>query len=654
MGKLTKILIANRGEIACRVIRTAKAKGYRTVAVYSEADAGALHVAMADEAVCIGPPPVGESYLVIEKILSAARDTGADAIHPGYGFLSENAEFSRACAEAGITFIGPSAEAIDLMGNKAAAKRKMAEADVDCVPGYEGESQEDATLQAEAEKIGFPIMIKAAAGGGGRGMRLVESPDAMKAALERARSEAENAFGSGELILEKAIVNPRHVEIQVVGDTHGNVIHLGERDCSIQRRHQKVIEESPCPIMTEELRAAMGEAAVKAAQSIDYVGAGTIEFLLDADGKFYFLEMNTRLQVEHPVTELVTGVDLVAMQLDIAEGGSIGDLGNRTPRGHAIEARLYAEDPSQDFLPQSGKVLVWEPASGEGVRVDHGLHSDSEVSPYYDPMIAKVVGHGATREEARRKLIAALRETKILGVTTNKQFLCEALSHETFIQGSATTSFIGEDWTPESAASASSNKMAALAGVIAIETAPLTVSPILRGWRSTRVLEVPIIFEQGEDRIVLSTMIEEGLYRVNVGEEEFRFDAVSIADGVIHFDQAGAKHRSRFAIDDDAFHLDWDGRTASFVDVTFAPAEAPDASRDGLLRSPMNGKVIAIQAAAGDAVTKDQVLVIVEAMKMENQVLAPMDGVVEAVSVQEGDQVETRQVLMTVKSNEEE
>ncbi|MEQ8803451.1 MAG: biotin carboxylase N-terminal domain-containing protein, partial [Haliea sp.] len=395
MPQFDSVLVANRGEIAVRVIRSAKAQGYRTIAVYSEADAAAPHVLLADEAVLIGPAPVRESYLDPERILAAAAATRAGAIHPGYGFLSENAAFARACEDAGMVFIGPSARAIELMGNKAAAKRLMLAADVPCIPGYQDQDQSDTALVEAAQRIGTPLMVKAAAGGGGRGMRLVLDPVDLPAALAAARSEAENAFGSGELILEKALLQPRHVEIQVFSDSHGNHVHLGERDCSIQRRHQKVVEESPCPVMTPELRVAMGEAAVNAARSIDYCGAGTVEFLLDVDQRFYFLEMNTRLQVEHPVTEMVTGLDLVALQLQVAQGYPLPlSQADVALHGHALEVRLYAEDTVNDFLPASGTVYRWHPPHGEGIRVDHDLVEGQEVSPFYDPMIANIIAWG--------------------------------------------------------------------------------------------------------------------------------------------------------------------------------------------------------------------------------------------------------------------
>ncbi|MYF09246.1 MAG: acetyl-CoA carboxylase biotin carboxylase subunit, partial [Rhodospirillaceae bacterium] len=447
MRRFGTILVANRGEIAVRVMRTARALGHRTVAVHSEADSEAPHVRMADAAAHIGPAPAAESYLNIDNILRAAAETGADAVHPGYGFLSENADFARACETAGLAFIGPHADAIAIMGDKAEARRRMAEAGVPCVPGYDGAEQSDAALIAAAAEIGFPVMVKAAAGGGGRGMRLVAQAGALPDALAAARSEAENAFGSGSLILEKAIARPRHVEIQIIADSHGNTIHLGERDCSVQRRHQKVIEEAPCPVMTGDLREAMGAAAVEAARSIGYCGAGTVEFLLDADGSFYFLEMNTRLQVEHPVTEAITGLDLVALQIRVAEGRPLGlAQADFRPSGHAIEARLYAEDVAQDFLPAAGDIALWRPAAGPGVRIDSGVESGQAVSPFYDPMIAKFIAHGETRDIARRRLIRALAETAAFGLTTNKRFLIDCLKKDVFAKGDATTAFIDEQF----------------------------------------------------------------------------------------------------------------------------------------------------------------------------------------------------------------
>ena len=440
---IRSVLIANRGEIACRIARTAAAMGIRTVAVYSDADAGAPHVRACDAAVRIGPPPVAESYLNIAAIIDAGKQAGADAVHPGYGFLSENASFAEACVAAGLTFVGPPASAIAAMGNKAAAKARMEAAGVPVVPGWRGADQSDGTLLEAARRIGLPVMVKAAAGGGGRGMRLVTDDAALEAAIKGARNEAASAFGSGELLLEKAVTDARHVEVQIFADTHGTVIHLGERDCSVQRRHQKVIEEAPSPAVPAELRARMGAAAVAAAKAVNYVGAGTVEFLLGGDGAFYFLEMNTRLQVEHPVTEAVTGLDLVEWQFRIADGEPLPLRQEQVAlRSHAIEVRLYAEDPARNFLPQSGSVVAWR--KPPGVRTDAGIESGQAISPWYDPLLAKIIAHGATREEARAKLIAALERTVLLGLPTNRRFLIDLLSHSDFAAGKATTGFIGQ------------------------------------------------------------------------------------------------------------------------------------------------------------------------------------------------------------------
>ncbi len=442
-ARFASLLVANRGEIACRIIRAARAEGLRVVAVFSDADEAAPHVRLADASVRIGPAPPAQSYLSIPAIIAAAKATGAEAVHPGYGFLAENADFAEAVTAGGLVFVGPPAAAIRAMGDKSAAKARMQAAGVPCAPGYHGDNQSFARFADEAERIGYPLMVKASAGGGGRGLRIVREPEGLQAALAAARSEAESAFGDGRLLIERALVGARHVEVQVFGDEHGRIVHLGERDCSIQRRHQKVIEEAPSPAVSPALRQAMGEAAVKAAAAVNYVGAGTIEFLLDGDGRFYFLEMNTRIQVEHPVTEAVTGLDLVRLQLQIAQGRPLpfaqADI---SLSGHAIEARLYAEDPAADFLPSIGRLVAWRPGDGEGVRVDTGVEAGSVVTPYYDSMLAKIVGFGADREQARLRLISALERSFVSGVTTNRDFLLAALRRPTFIDGQATTAFV--------------------------------------------------------------------------------------------------------------------------------------------------------------------------------------------------------------------
>ncbi|MEP6971784.1 MAG: biotin carboxylase N-terminal domain-containing protein, partial [Betaproteobacteria bacterium] len=451
MSFFNAILIANRGEIALRILRTARRMGYRVIAVYSDADADAPHVLQADQAIRVGASAARDSYLNIAAIMAAAAHSRAGAIHPGYGFLAENADFAQAVSDAGLVWIGPPAAAIRAMGDKARARQLMQAAGVPCIPGYDGDLQDDATLRAQATTIGFPLMVKATAGGGGRGMRYVESGAALDLALVAARSEARSAFGSDRLLLERAIEHPRHVEIQIFADAHGHVVHLGERDCSVQRRHQKLIEEAPSPALAgapgAALRRAMGTMAVVAARAIDYRGAGTIECLLDGSGKFYFMEMNTRLQVEHPVTEALTGYDLVEWQLHVARGQVLPETNQQTilqvfeSAGHAIEVRLCAEDPAQDFLPQSGRLLAWQAA--EGVRVEHALQRGHEIAPYYDSMIAKLVVHGPDRNTARQRLGNALRESTVLGVRTNQAFLADCLQHPVFADGHADTGFIG-------------------------------------------------------------------------------------------------------------------------------------------------------------------------------------------------------------------
>jgi len=611
----SKILVANRGEIAWRVMRTAKAMGYRTVAVYSDADKDAPHVAFADEAVRIGPPPVGESYLSIDRILEAAHKSGADAVHPGYGFLSENEAFATACGNAGLFFVGPRPAAIAAMGNKAAAKRRMIDSGVPCIPGYQGADQSDANLEAEARKIGLPVMVKAAAGGGGRGMRLVEHDGDLLEAIRTARTEAESAFGSGELILEKAVIDSRHVEIQVFADNHGNVIHLGERDCSVQRRHQKVIEEAPSPAVDAGLRARMGAAAVAAAMAIGYRGAGTVEFLLGADGAFYFLEMNTRLQVEHPVTEAITGLDLVEWQLRVARGETL-PLTQEQVRltGHAIEVRLYAEDAYAGFLPQTGQIDVWRPASGPGVRIDHGMTDGLAISPFYDPMIAKVIASGATREEARRRLIKALHDTVVLGPTTNRHFLIRLLEHPEFAAGKATTAFLGKHTFPGPEVT---DEHWTLAASLLWQQSAARYPANLRGWRNSNPEPTP--------------------FRLAVGDEE---RTLQISDALV----PSAPH----VIDGNDIVVDLDAFTVRFQDRTYMPPASAAAGSDGRLRAPMDGRIVAIKVAAGDKVVRGQTLVVLEAMKIQHQLKAVLDAEVESIAVQEGQQVANRTVLVTM------
>lgn len=661
MARFHKLLIANRGEIAVRVIRTAKALGYPTVAVYSDADTDAPHVLAADEAVRIGPATAAASYLNIDAILEAAAKTGADALHPGYGFLAENAEFARRCKEAGVVFVGPPESAISLMGDKVQAKRRMIEAGVPTAPGYQGTDQSLSILMSEAEKLGVPLLVKAVAGGGGRGMRMVREMSQLSDALETARSEATNAFGNGDLFLERLIEGARHVEIQVFADTHGNAIHLGERECSVQRRHQKVIEESPSPVVGPELRARMGEAAVAAAKAIDYVGAGTVEFLLDDDGKFYFLEMNTRLQVEHPVTEEVTGQDLVAWQLAVADGEALPLRQTEVElKGHSIEARIYAEDPYGGFLPQTGVVRHWAPASGPGIRVDGGVRSSQSISPYYDPMIAKVIATGPNREVARRRLSLALRDSVMLGPITNRGFLRDVLHHETFVAGNVKTDALdgalGEELTRAPEPDALTWALAAVLLASSHQGAPAgTVAA--QAWRSSAAPQWPVTLVFGETKREVTVAFE----------HEGRTAVVKVADDTLRLDWSrgeatevivsvdGIRRRFHALVDDSGTVIvELDGRTFSFTEPTLVGA-TEDAASDGKIKAPMGGKVLSVAVAVGDSVQKGQTVAVIEAMKLEHRVTAPVDGTVQTVSAAQGDQVAARQTLITlaVQASEE-
>jgi len=654
MPAIRKILIANRGEIACRIQRTAQALGYRTVAVFSDADAQALHVQMADEAVNIGPAPVQQSYLNSAAILEAAQRTGADAIHPGYGFLSENAEFAQACQEAGITFIGPSPAAIELMGSKRLSKIAMLAAGVPCIAGYQGADQDDATLSREAERIGYPLMIKASAGGGGRGMRLVHSAEHLLEQLRTARSEALNGFGSDELILEQALIEPRHVEIQLFGDQHGNLVYLGERDCSIQRRHQKVIEEAPCPVMTAELRQAMGEAALKAGRAVDYFGAGTVEFMLDASGQFYFLEMNTRLQVEHPVTEMITGQDLVAWQLHVAAGLPLPLRQDQvTLNGHAMEVRLYAEDPAQGFLPQTGTVHGWEPTSGHGVRLDHGLLEGQRISPFYDPMLGKLIAHGASREDARRKLLRAVEDCVLLGVQGNQRLLAALLDHPDFVAGDFSTGFIATHFSdhPCLHPHVPSNRELAIAAALFHYHRSQAQPQALAGWRNNA--SVPLTYRLGlEDQTwnLALTATPNVPWQVQIGEQTIQ---VQVFDGDgrhASLDVDGVRQRHAYRLDAGQLWLFTRPGSLLLEDRTQAQTVDPTASvRSGTLKAPMDGAIVDVLVSEGSPVSKGQLLVVLEAMKMEHPLKAGMDGVLKRLQVQIGDQVKNRQILLEVE-----
>lgn len=640
----SKILIANRGEIACRVIRSAKAKGYATVAIFSDADAGARHVQEADEAFRLGAGPLRESYLSAERVLAAAKASGADALHPGYGFFSENAEFAEQCADAGIMFIGPMPDSVRVMGDKARSKRRMIEAGVPCVPGYEGDDQDDDLFIREAERIGYPVMVKASAGGGGRGMRLVHDRADLAAALASARSEAKSSFGDDRLLLERAVVDARHVEIQVFGDRFGSVVHLGERDCSVQRRHQKVIEEAPSPAVNEDLRRRMGEAAVRAAAAINYVGAGTVEFLLGGDGEFYFLEMNTRLQVEHPVTECVTGIDLVDLQIDVAAGLPLPFVQDDIKlSGHAIEVRLYAEDPRNQFLPQTGVAAIWQPFAGEGVRVDHGLVPGQVISSFYDPMIAKIIASGANRAEALRRLVRAVRGTHLLGVATNREFLLDALTTEEFASGSATTAFIGKHYGDGFQASEADPAAISLAAILVADKAGT-------GWASNAVQAHPITLASEGQSTTLRVARSESHWSVEAGGNCVSLAIIDRRDGFVRFELDGLVRRAAYLLDADGIEIDLDGRVYHFEDTTYQATSRSSAGGDGVLRAPMTGTISAVRVAPDQIVARGDVLAVLEAMKMEQQIIAPIAGSVRTVAVAAGHQVKARDILFVIEA----
>jgi len=662
MNKFNKILIANRGEIAVRIIRTARELGYRTVAVYSDADVDALFVHEADQAVHIGAANVAESYLSPEKIINAAKITGAEAIHPGYGFLSENADFSKACADAGITFIGPDASAIELMGSKRLSKIAMIEAGVPCIMGYQGADQSDDVLITQAKEIGFPLMVKASAGGGGRGMRLVWKEEDLAENINTARSEAQTAFGSGELILERAIIEPRHIEIQVFADTQGNAIYLGERDCSIQRRHQKVVEEAPSPFVSEELRKKMGQAAVDAAKSCQYKGAGTVEFLVDKENNFFFLEMNTRLQVEHPVTELITGLDLVQWQFLVAAGEPLPLSQDQIKlKGHAIEVRLYAEDPRNSFMPQTGIVADWHTPEDEnraGIRIDQGIQKGQEVSQFYDPMLAKVIAYGDTRNTAIRRLSSAVQDTVLLGVNNNKLFLKNVLNHPVFIEGEATTAFIEQHFSDDfsMAETKPTSKTLARAAVLYYLNNVLNEqSDFKLDWTSSAPLNFALNLEfDGEAYLLhLSTdFFGCDKFKVTVNDEVIEIQqleaALNVEQGRCVFVEDNIRNTYSYVFDDQRLYLDDGLGHFIFDDISQKPADLEQGEGSGQIKASMDGAIVDVLAKVGQTVTKGQTLVVLEAMKMEHQLKSSSDGVVESINVEIGQQVKSKQILMNL------
>ncbi|GGE83203.1 acetyl-CoA carboxylase biotin carboxylase subunit [Stappia taiwanensis] len=647
---LDSVLIANRGEIACRIIKTARRLGLRTIAVYSDADRQALHVRMADEAVHIGPAPSAESYLVGERILAAAKVTGAAAIHPGYGFLSENADFAEACAKAGIVFIGPSANAIRAMGLKDGAKTLMEGAGVPVVPGYHGEKQDPEFLKRKAYEIGYPVLIKAVAGGGGKGMRRVDKAIDFEAALASARREAQSAFGDPRVLIEKFILNPRHVEIQVFGDGKGEAVHLFERDCSAQRRHQKVLEEAPAPGMSAETRAAMGAAAVAAAKAVNYGGAGTVEFIADGSGPlrpdgFWFMEMNTRLQVEHPVTELVTGVDLVEWQLRVASGEGL-PLAQEEIRlaGHAIEARLYAEDPDNGFLPSTGRLELLMLPEGEGIRIDTGVEAGAEVSPHYDPMIAKVIAHGATREEALERLSRQFGVTWVAGPKSNLAFLAALVDHPEVRAGGFDTGLVDRDLDGLTGGAVSEATIAAAVATLVAGHTPHEEAAT--GWIDP--FAENDAFQLSGPRVSGLKVTVDGQMR----DLPVRWrDGQPVPDGQ---EGDGADIPGIAAWSGDAVWALEGGRAVkvALVDQLARTVEAEGGK--AAIPAPMHGKVIAVSVAAGDAVERGDRLAVVEAMKMEHAITAPRDGIVEAVLVAEGAQVDQGAPVVRLREEAEE
>lgn len=651
--EFSTLLVANRGEIALRIMRTARAEGLRVVAVYSDADRDAPHVRFADQAQAIGPAPAAGSYLNIEAVIQAALKSGTDAVHPGYGFLSENADFASACAEAGLIFVGPLPHTITQMGDKAEARALMQESGVPVVPGYQGE--DDARILADqAAKIGYPVMIKAAAGGGGKGMRMVATPDTFLDSLDLARAEARNAFGSDHVILEKALVNARHVEIQIMADTFGNVIHLGERDCSVQRRHQKVIEEAPSPAVNEALRAKMGAVAIEVARAVDYVGAGTVEFLLDASGDFYFLEMNTRLQVEHPVTEMVTGLDLVSLQLAVARGDRLPVTQEDVQiDGWAMEARLYAETPAAGFLPSAGKVVDCQLPPPTLGRCDVALERGMDVSTFYDPMLGKITARGTNREAARRALRAALGQVAVFGLDTNRDLLIDVLNAPVFANGDADTTWLDGAGLHSLTASPPAPAHCALAAVLihkaSADIARSRAFPVaseLMGWssagiqKSLSVLEIggksaPYIIEtHAQD--VFTVAASGNTHTVTQTAGRWHVDGAHVAVGA--FFHAGT--RSHLALADVSFDCE----------VVTGTARQTSIVQQGRVTSPMHGTLIALDVVVGDTVTVGQPLAVLEAMKLQHQIVAPIDGVVARVGATLGGQIASGVMICEIEA----
>ncbi|MBT2304817.1 acetyl/propionyl/methylcrotonyl-CoA carboxylase subunit alpha [Variovorax paradoxus] len=651
----SKILIANRGEIACRVIKTARRMGIATVAVYSEADANARHVRLADEAVLIGPAPAKESYLVAHRILLAAKETGAQAVHPGYGFLSENAEFADACEAAGIAFIGPPASAIRAMGSKSAAKTLMERAAVPLTPGYHGDNQEPAFLAGKAAEIGYPVLIKASAGGGGKGMRRVDAAQDFEASLASCQREAVNSFGDAHVLVEKYVLRPRHIEIQVFGDKHGNCVYLFERDCSVQRRHQKVLEEAPAPGMTPERRAAMGKAAVDAAKAVGYVGAGTVEFIANQDGSFYFMEMNTRLQVEHPVTEMITGLDLVEWQLRVASGEPLPLAQEELAiDGHALEARIYAEDPDKGFLPSTGKlVYLAPPLESEFVRVDTGVEQGDEITPHYDPMIAKLIVWGGDRRQALARMRQALSQYRVVGVQNNVEFLARLVTVPAFADADLDTGLIEREqkllFPDKSSVADEVWLLAALAELlrerrIAAKQALQSregASPwrALDGWRLGGHVQRELVLRQADLVEAVGVEAAAESFLLTLHSRKVLASGTLSVDGELHAQFEGRRLRATVVATGERRQVFFQGRSWPFARVDTRHVGGTGDDVEAGLKAPMPGKVISLLASPGTEVEKGTPLLVLEAMKMEHVITAPRKGMVKEYRFVPGDQV---------------
>ncbi|ABM11193.1 acetyl/propionyl/methylcrotonyl-CoA carboxylase subunit alpha [Mycolicibacterium vanbaalenii] len=655
---ITKLLIANRGEIAARIIRTARAMDVATVALYSDADRDAPYVTLADESVHLPGTAPADTYLRADLVLAAAARTGADAVHPGYGFLSENADFARACAQAGVIFVGPSPEAIVAMGSKIAAKDMMRAAGVPVLPGTTVESEEDQDperLRTAAADIGFPILVKAAFGGGGRGMRIVRGEHELVEAVASARREAASAFGDGTVFLEKFVESPRHIEVQIFGDSHGTVVHLGERECSIQRRYQKIIEEAPSTAVDERLRDELGRAAVAAGKALSYEGAGTVEFVMAPDGSFYFLEVNTRLQVEHPVTELVTGIDLVRAQLLVAAGHPIpSEMLHATPRGHAVEVRLYAEDVAAGFVPVSGTLTTLEFPTFDGIRIDAGFTSGSKVSTFYDPMLAKVIGFGATRADACALVARALTETRVHGVTTNRDLLVGILREQEFLAGAIDTGYL-ERHDPAELTGASSSvstlRTHALAAALAAQAGRRTDTSILpglpSGWRTLRSQDQVVAFTAGDHTVEVRYRFGRATVSVRIGDWEPEVQIVAASASCLDAVIDGVRRQYHLTISGATHYVDSGLGSSALTEVDRFPD--PSANQEpGSLLAPMPGSVVRVEVDEGAEVAAGTTIVVLEAMKMEHSVRAPAGGVVASLSVAVGTQVESGQVLAVV------